>query len=132
MKSMFRRCAVAAAVLSLAWGTGCAPQGGDSSAPSPVSGSVAPSTEGAGQMAGPVITIRAFKFEIPAAVKAGSMVTVRNVDGAPHTLTAKDKGGFDVEVPAGATVMFQAPETAGDYTIICRFHPRMSGTLVVK
>lgn len=132
MNSMVGRCAVAAAILSLACVTGCAPQGGDSYSPPPATGAAAPTGAGTAQATETVITIRAFKFEVPASVKPGAMVAVTNGDGAPHTLTAKDKGGFDVEVPAGATVMFQAPDTAGDYAIICKFHPQMTGTLVVK
>ncbi len=60
------------------------------------------------------------------------MVTVTNADSAPHTLTVKDDGGFDVEVPGGATVIFQAPDAPGGYGIICSFHPQMTGMLVVK
>jgi plastocyanin len=65
-------------------------------------------------------------------VRPGARVAVTNTDSDPHTLTAKDKGGFDVEVPAGATVTFEVPEEPGEYGIICRFHPQMTGTLVVK
>lgn len=55
-----------------------------------------------------------------------------NTDSAPHTVTAKDKAGFDVDVPAGATVIFKAPDEPGEYQITCTFHPQMAGTLVVK
>jgi len=130
MKTITRMWAVAAAV-SLAGITGCAGQGGDSSAP-PAASSVAPSVGGSAQAGAAVITIKDFKYEVPGSVKPGSMVTVTNADSAPHTLTVKDKGGFDIEVPGGGTVTFQAPDAAGEYGIICTFHPQMTGTLVVK
>jgi len=132
MRTITRICFLAAAV-SLVGITGCAAQGGDSSAP-PAASSAAPSAEGSAQAAQGVITIKDFKYEVPASVKPGAMLTVTNADSAPHTLTAKDKdkGGFDVEVPGGGTVVFQAPDAPGEYEIVCTFHPQMTGTLVVK
>ncbi|XAS65507.1 cupredoxin domain-containing protein [Micrococcaceae bacterium Sec5.8] len=124
------RILTAAAAVSLAAITGCAAQSGNSSA-TPAATSAAPSV-GPAQAAEGVITIQNFKYEVPASVKPGSMVTVTNADSAPHTLTAKDKGGFDVEVPGGGTVVFKAPDAPGEYGIICSFHPQMTGTLVVK
>lgn len=120
-----------AAVVSLAAITGCAAQGGDSSGP-PAPSSGAPSVGGSAQAGAAIITIKDFKYEVPVSVKPGAMVTVTNADSAPHTLTAKDEGGFDFEVPGGGTVIFQAPNGPGEYDIICTFHPRMTGTLVVK
>lgn len=111
--------------------TGCAGQGGDSSGP-PAAGSAAPSVGGSAQTGVAVITIRDFKYEVPASVQPGAMVTVTNADSAPHTVTAKNQGGFDIETPGGGTVIFQAPDAPGEYDIICSFHPRMTGTLVVK
>lgn len=125
-----RMWAVAAAVC-LAGVTGCAAQSGDPSVPPPESGTAATSSGNSAQPEG-VITIRDFKYEVPASVKPGAMVTVTNADSAPHTVTAKDGGGFDVEVPGGATVIFQAPVAPGEYGIICTFHPQMNGTLVVQ
>lgn len=125
--------AVAAAV-SLAGITGCAAQGGDSSAPQPATSSTAsaPSAAASAPAGEATITIRDFAYEVPGTVKPGATVTVTNADSAPHTLTVKDEGGFDVEVPGGGTVIFQAPDSPGEYGLICSFHPQMSGTLVVK
>ncbi|WP_461186576.1 cupredoxin domain-containing protein [Arthrobacter sp. Z4-13] len=131
MKSVTRIWAVAAA-LSLTAITGCSAGNGNSSAPPPASSSAAPSSDGPAQAAEGVITIKDFKYEVPASVKPGSMVTVTNTDSAPHTLTVKDEGGFDIEVPGGSTVILQAPDAPGEYEIICSFHPQMTGTLVVK
>jgi plastocyanin len=75
------------------------------------------------------VSIKGFKFIVPASVAAGSTVTIKNDDQADHTFT--DKGGkFDVKVPAGGTATFTAP-AAGTYQLICHIHPSMSGTLVV-
>lgn len=131
MKRINTALAVAAA-LSLAAITGCAAQGGGPAGPPPAASSAAPTADGTTQASEAVITIKDFKYQVPASVKPGAMVTVTNADSAPHTLTAKDEGGFDVEVPARGTVIFQAPDEAGDYGIICTFHPQMTGTLVVK
>lgn len=130
MKTITRMWAVAAAV-SLAGITGCGAQTGDSSAP-PAASSGAPSVGGSAQAGAAAITIENFKYEVPASVKPGAMVTVANGDSAPHTLTVKDEGGFDIEVPGGGTVIFPAPDAPGEYDIICTFHPQMTGTLVVK
>lgn len=130
MKRINRVLTVAAAV-SLAVITGCADQGGDSSA-TPATGSAAPSAGGSAQTGAAVITIKDFKYEVPASVKPGAMVTVMNADSAPHTLTVKGEGGFDVEVQGRGTVIFPGPDAPGEYEIICNFHPQMTGTLVVK
>jgi plastocyanin len=130
MKRINRNLTVATAV-SLAAITGCAGQGGDNSAP-PAASSAAPSANGSAQTGAAVITIKDFKYEVPASVKPGAMVTVTNADSAPHTLTVKDEGGLDLEVKGGGTVIFPAPDDPGEYEIICNFHPQMSGTLVVK
>lgn len=130
MKTLTRMWFVAAAV-SLAGITGCAAQGGDSSAPSAAS-SGAPSVGGPAQAGAATITIKNFKYEVPVSVRPGAIVTVTNADSAPHTLTVKDEGGFDIEVPGGGTVIFPAPDASAEYDIICTFHPQMTGTLVVK
>jgi plastocyanin len=133
MKRINSALAVAAA-LSLAAITGCAAQGGGPAVPPPAASSAAPSADGTRQATEAVITIKDFKYQVPASVKPGATVTVTNADSAPHTLTAKDKdkGGFDVQVPVGGTVIFHAPDTPGEYAIICSFHPQMTGTLDVK
>lgn len=120
----------AAAAVSLAGIiTGCTAEGGGSSAP-PSAG--APQANGSAQPVEGAISIQDFKYEVPASVKPGAEITVMNADSAPHTVTAKDEGGFDVEVPGGSTVTFQAPDAPGEYKIICSFHPQMAGTLAVK
>jgi plastocyanin len=64
-------------------------------------------------------------------VTPGATVTVRNEDGAPHTLTAVD-GSFSTPIiEAGGEATFQAPIEPGSYPITCQIHSFMSGTLVV-
>ena len=131
MKTITRIWAVGAAV-SLTAITGCAGQGGEPPAAPAADSSSGPSSTASAQAEGAVITIKDFKYDVPESVKPVSMVTVTNADSAPHTLTVKDKGGFDIEVPGGATATFRAPDAPGEYGIICSFHPQMTGTLVVK
>lgn len=97
-------------------------------------GGASPSTS-AGAEAAPaeeaVITIVDFEYEVPETIAPGAEVTVINEDDAPHTVTADGDGDFDVEVAGGETVTFTAPEEAGEYSIICTYHPEMLGTMIV-
>ena len=120
------RILILAAAAGMAVITGCtAPNGPSSAATAPAPASASAAWDAS-------IAIKNFAFEVPASVRPGAMIAVTNTDSAPHTVTAKDKGGFDVDVPAGATVIFKAPDEPGEYAITCTFHPQMAGTLVVK
>jgi plastocyanin len=78
----------------------------------------------------PTIAIQDFRFST-ALVTAGAVVTVKNLDSAPHTVTADD-GSFDSDVvEAGTDGSFTAPSTPGSYPLHCDVHPSMVGTLVV-
>ncbi len=80
----------------------------------------------------PVITISEFTFDGSLRVSAGQTVTVNNVDGVAHSLTA-DNGSFDTGVfDAGASSSFVAPTTPGSYEFSCLVHPSMRGTLIVE
>ena len=79
-----------------------------------------------------LITIKDFKFTIPASVAPGSKVTVKNADGQSHTVTSATRGAFDVKVDGGGTATFTAPTAPGSYPFVCTFHANMMGTLVVK
>lgn len=63
-------------------------------------------------------------------VAPGASVTVANLDGEPHTVTADD-GSFDQGVDGGASAAFVAPATPGTYSFVCRIHPSMHGQIVV-
>ena len=106
--------------------------------PSPATSGTATSTApGEASSAGAVaakpvlITIKDFKYTLPASVAPGAKVTVKNEDSQNHTVTSA--GAFDVNVTGGGgTATFTAPSKAGSYPISCTFHANMKATLVVK
>ncbi len=85
----------------------------------------------AGTAATATIQIKSFAYTGPDSVKAGSTVTVTNMDAQAHTLTADD-GSFNAVVEPGASVTFNAPTKSGAYTYHCKYHASMHGTLNVK
>ena len=76
--------------------------------------------------------IQDFGYQVPASVSPGATVSVMNMDGEAHTVTADSGGAFDVQAAAGATGTFTAPETPGSYPFHCTYHGNMHGVLVVK
>ncbi|MFN0096076.1 MAG: cupredoxin domain-containing protein, partial [Dehalococcoidia bacterium] len=75
-------------------------------------------------------SVEAFQFKSPATVAPGDTINWANKDQAPHTITSKTAGLFDVSVAAGASGSMTAP-AAGTYDLICKVHPNMAGKLVV-
>ncbi|ONH51425.1 hypothetical protein CcI49_35765 [Frankia sp. CcI49] len=77
------------------------------------------------------VTIENFAFSPKTPTfKVGQTITVVNNDDAPHTWTS-EAGGFDTgELEKGqrATVTLSK---AGTFTVICRIHPSMTGTVTV-
>jgi len=108
------------------------------SATSPSSTPAAPSGATTGssapEAAAPVlITIKDFKYTLPASVAPGAKIMVTNQDGQNHTVTSTPKGAFQVKVDGGGgTASFTAPTKPGSYAIVCDFHANMAATLVVK
>ncbi len=102
-----------------------------SAAPAPTAegGTSAPAEAAPAEEA--IITIVDFEYQVPETIAPGAEVTVINEDDAPHTVTADGDGDFDVELAGGETVTFTAPEEAGEYSIICTYHPEMAGTMIV-
>jgi len=98
------------------------------SSPGATSGTSAP------QAAAPVlITIKDFKYTLPASVAPGAKIMVTNQDGQNHTVTSTPAGAFQVKVDGGGgTASFTAPTKPGSYKIVCDFHANMAATLVVK
>ncbi len=78
------------------------------------------------------ITIKDYKFTVPASVAPGAKVMVKNLDAVNHTFTSVTAGAFNVTAVAGATETFTAPSKLGSYMFKCMFHANMTGALVVK
>ena len=79
-----------------------------------------------------VIHISKFAYQTPPSVAPGAPVTVMNMDGEAHTLTADSGGAFDTKIDPGASSAFTAPMKPGSYDFHCTYHSNMHGTLVVK
>ncbi len=76
------------------------------------------------------VTIAAMKFgPTPAAIHVGDTVEWVNNDIFVHSATARDKS-FDVELKPKARLRTTF-HRAGTYPFACRYHPGMTGTLVV-
>lgn len=79
-----------------------------------------------------MIHISSFKYAAPPTVAPGATVSVMNMDGENHTVTADSGNAFDVRAIAGTTVTFTAPNKPGTYPFHCAYHSNMHGVLVVK
>lgn len=66
---------------------------------------------------------------MPTGVRAGDIIEWTNKDILEHTATARD-GHFDIDLKPGTSGRITA--TAGTLAFFCKFHPTMTGTLVVK
>lgn len=78
------------------------------------------------------IPIKSFKFMVmDAVVTAGSIVTWKNLDEEPHTVTSVTglfaSGGMDT----GQSFSFKFAKP-GVYKYRCSIHPQMVGTITVK
>ena len=97
------------------------------SADGPASSSASTMTQSAS-----LIHISGFKYTVPVSVAPGATVSVMNMDGENHTVTADTANAFDVKANAGSTVTFTAPNAPGSYPFHCTYHSNMHGVLVVK
>lgn len=66
---------------------------------------------------------------MPTDVRAGDIIEWTNHDILEHSATARD-GHFDVDLKPGTSGRITA--TAGTLAFFCKFHPTMTGTVVVK
>lgn len=65
-------------------------------------------------------------------VAPGTKITVRNDDGATHTLTGANKAFDTGDIKPGGTATITAPGKPGSYAYICDIHQFMQGTIVVR
>ena len=90
------------------------------------SGAAAPSSAAA------MIHIHGFGYQVPESVARGATVTVMNMDGEAHSVTADAGGAFDAQVTGDAVGSFTAPTEPGSYPFHCSYHSTMHGLLVVR
>jgi len=64
-------------------------------------------------------------------VAAGDRVTWTNKDFLPHSVTSKSSGIESGDLGEGKTFSYVAKKP-GEIAYICRLHPVMHGTIVVK
>jgi plastocyanin len=77
------------------------------------------------------IEISGFAFSAAGPFAPGQVVTVTNVDSAPHTLTSND-GLFDTgNIDPGGSATFVVPSEPGSFAFFCAVHPSMTGTFTV-
>ena len=79
------------------------------------------------------VTIEGMVFK-PAAltIKPGDTVIWSNKDIVEHTATAASTPGFDSKQIAAGKTWKQTFKTKASFDYICKYHPTMKGTLVVK
>jgi len=77
------------------------------------------------------VVIANMKFgTVPDGLKAGDVILWVNKDVVKHTATARNRS-FHVDLPPGARSQTVVPRP-GRYPFYCRYHPAMTGTLVVS
>ena len=127
--ALFLATAASAAALLAGCGSSGTSAAADSSMSSDMSSG---SAAGASSSAALTIHVSNFDYKTPASVAPGATVTVMNMDGVKHTVTADTGHAFDVSVDGGGSGTFTAPMKPGSYPFHCTFHSNMHGTLVVK
>jgi plastocyanin len=79
--------------------------------------------------AGAEVLVAGFEFEAdPVRVRAGTAVTWRNADEAPHTATGRTFDTGRLRLGEAGEVEFSEP---GSYPYYCVFHRFMTGTVEV-
>ncbi|HET6161522.1 MAG TPA: cupredoxin family copper-binding protein [Dongiaceae bacterium] len=81
---------------------------------------------------GAVVEMRQIQF-MPAEIEivAGGAVTFVNADLVPHTATANDKSFDTGLLRKGERKELTFPK-AGEFPYACKFHPHMTGRIVVR
>jgi len=107
--------------------------GRTTSEPASQSGATPPppvSTESAEQ----TILIQNFSFvPSPVTIKAGTIVTWKNEDNAPHSIVSDPDGEeFESAVFANGEKYFFKFQKVGNFTYHCSIHPYMKGEIIVE
>ena len=117
---------IAAALIAVGCSSDAEPAADTTAVPADSQPSVAPADAGEAN-----IMIEGFAFSALAPVAPGTEISVANLDGDQHTLTAED-GSFNTgALDGGATASITAPDAPGTYTFVCNIHPSMTGSLTV-
>jgi plastocyanin len=77
----------------------------------------------------PIVLDKMHFGPIPADLHVGDTLVWQNHDIFRHSATARDKS-FDIDLPPGAEVRMVL-DKAGSVDFFCKFHPGMTGALVV-
>ena len=78
------------------------------------------------------VTIDNYAFKAPSiTIAPGTVVSWKNLDDDPHTVTATD-GSFDSNGLAQGDTFSHKFVKAGTYQYYCKVHPMMRGTVIVK
>ena len=89
-----------------------------------------PLASGSAMAADYVIVVDRMTFgPLPAELHVGDTITWKNDDLFRHTATAEDRS-FDLDLPVKSEVVMPLT-SAGEWRFICKFHPGMTGKLVV-
>lgn len=81
--------------------------------------------------AGTSVRMSGLRFEpMTITIAAGQTVRWFNDDTAPHTVSAIDRSWDSGDLPPGASFERRF-DTPGTYPYLCRYHPRMTGTVQV-
>ena len=89
-----------------------------------------PVASGSAMAADYVIVVDKMAFgALPAELHVGDTITWKNDDLFRHTATAEDQS-FDLDLPVKSEVVMPLT-AAGEWSFICKFHPGMTGNLVV-
>ena len=116
-------------------GSSSSTQGGTtpqtSAAVSPTTATPASSGGSTPSTGGPALTIKSFSFSPnPLVAKVGDTVTVTNLDGTNHTVTALD-GSFNVGPFSSGSRTFRLAK-AGTFNFHCNIHNFMTGVIQVS
>lgn len=90
-----------------------------------------PATHSTAAPAVHTITMQAMEFgAVPDNIRAGDTIEWVNNDILEHTATARD-GSFDLDLKPGAKARMKV-DKAGSFAFLCKLHPNMTGTLLVR